>query len=148
MCRDITNMYKEPPPGLHIAADENDITKVCANYWPSINWVLTDIYLLSNGSISGQFYWLICWMLQPNPEVHFSAMDTNRPETWQWFQAKLCLTDFPIGDMSILELSTYLTLTLFLCNTMPIVRCQKLSVTYAPIKKSLKYPPPPTPQAY
>ena len=30
MCRDITNMYKEPPPGLHIAADEDDITKVCA----------------------------------------------------------------------------------------------------------------------
>jgi len=28
--RDITNMYKEPPPGLHIAADENDITKVHA----------------------------------------------------------------------------------------------------------------------
>ena len=27
--RDITNMYKEPPPGLHIAADEDDITKVC-----------------------------------------------------------------------------------------------------------------------
>lgn len=27
--RDITSMYKEPPPGLHIAADENDITKVC-----------------------------------------------------------------------------------------------------------------------
>ena len=24
-------MYKEPPPGLHIAADENDITKVGAN---------------------------------------------------------------------------------------------------------------------
>ena len=22
-------MYKEPPPGLHIAADEDDITKVC-----------------------------------------------------------------------------------------------------------------------
>ena len=22
-------MYKEPPPGLYIAADENDITKVC-----------------------------------------------------------------------------------------------------------------------
>ncbi|CAH3034214.1 unnamed protein product [Porites evermanni] len=28
--RDITNMYKEPPPGLHIAADEDDITKVHA----------------------------------------------------------------------------------------------------------------------
>lgn len=27
--RDITNMYKEPPPGLHIVADEDDITKVC-----------------------------------------------------------------------------------------------------------------------
>ena len=26
--RDITSMYKEPPPGLYIAADENDITKV------------------------------------------------------------------------------------------------------------------------
>lgn len=24
-------MYKEPPPGLYIAADENDITKVCAS---------------------------------------------------------------------------------------------------------------------
>lgn len=23
-------MYKEPPPGLHIAADEDDITKVCS----------------------------------------------------------------------------------------------------------------------
>lgn len=28
--RDITSMYKEPPPGLYIAADENDITKVHA----------------------------------------------------------------------------------------------------------------------
>ena len=24
-------MYKEPPPGLYIAADENDITKVCSS---------------------------------------------------------------------------------------------------------------------
>ena len=24
-------MYKEPPPGLYIAADENDITKVCVS---------------------------------------------------------------------------------------------------------------------
>ena len=31
--RDITNMYKEPPPGLHIAADEDDITKVCYQMW-------------------------------------------------------------------------------------------------------------------
>ncbi|XP_074626335.1 ubiquitin-conjugating enzyme E2 Z-like [Acropora palmata] len=28
--RDIASMYKEPPPGLHISADENDITKVHA----------------------------------------------------------------------------------------------------------------------
>lgn len=27
--RDITSMYKEPPPGLYAVADENDITKVC-----------------------------------------------------------------------------------------------------------------------
>ena len=27
--RDITSMYKEPPPGLYVVADENDITKVC-----------------------------------------------------------------------------------------------------------------------
>ena len=31
-------MYKEPPPGLHIAADENDITKVCDT--PEYNIVL------------------------------------------------------------------------------------------------------------
>lgn len=36
MCRDITNMYKEPPPGLHIAADEDDITKVCAQSFNGI----------------------------------------------------------------------------------------------------------------
>lgn len=28
LSRDIASMYKEPPPGLHISADENDITKV------------------------------------------------------------------------------------------------------------------------
>ena len=44
-------MYKEPPPGLHIAADEDDITKVCAQSFNGIR----NYKVLTVGQVSTEY---------------------------------------------------------------------------------------------
>ncbi|XP_078373848.1 ubiquitin-conjugating enzyme E2 Z-like isoform X2 [Oculina patagonica] len=85
--RDITSMYKEPPPGLYIAADENDISKVHA------------LVIGPRGTPyeGGFFYFLICFTpeypIKP-PKVIFMTTGNGRvrfnPNLYK--DGKVCLS--------------------------------------------------------